>query len=370
MYNRPIATITSINGGVSSYLDLVRTFAALVVVLSHLLPILFGCNVAPGNDAVVMFFVISGYVIAYAHEIRDTTVDHFVVNRLARLWSVLLPSLLLSAVAAVVVGSDTVIMFAQPTTGLLSFVTVTVQNALFLGQNWSWSNPAPYNDPTWSLNYEAWYYAIFAAFVFTSRPWRWHVAAIAAVLAGPAIVALIPCWLIGSLLYYRRNALRLPSPAAYGLFVTCILLYWATYWFDLTMHSRVWLKALTFGQSYRLRTSTGVIGDVFNACLFGGTVIAVQNMAAANRALAALRGFAKKVSSRTFSCYLYHMPIFVIVYGGFGFGRASRVDSVLCIGVVICLCVALGQFTEARLPSWRNGLSIAFCKLRLYAMTS
>ena len=366
--DRSAERFASIDDGVSSYLDLVRAFAALVVVLSHLLPILFGIYAVPGNDAVIMFFVISGYVIAYAHEQRDFTADRFVINRLARLWSVLIPSLVLSAIAAAVVKPGIAIMFAPPSTGLLPFMATALQNALFLSQNWSWYNPATYNEPTWSLAYEAWYYAIFAAFVFTPRPWRWHVTAIVACLAGPAIVALIPCWLIGTWLYYRRNALRLPLVAASILFVACVVLYGVTYRFDLNTHSRAWLSALTFGHSYRLRASTGMLGDIINACLFGGTIIAVQNMGAANRALAAMRWFAKKISSRTFSCYLYHMPIFAILYGGLGFGRDSRVAGMVCIVTVVCLCVLLGGVTEARVGSWRTGLRTAVQSLRPGAM--
>ena len=345
----------AIDQGVSSYLDVVRVLAALVVVLSHLLPILFGIYAVPGNDAVVMFFVISGYVIAYAHE-REATAHGFIINRLARLWSVLLPSLLISAVAAVVVGTGTEIAFAPPSTGLVSFLATALQNALFLGQNWGWYAPAPYNEPTWSLDYEAWYYAIFAAFVFAPRPWRWHITVIVGFLAGPAIVALIPCWLIGTWLYYRRNTIRLPSGAAYCLFAACVLLYGATYWFDLNAHGRVWLSTMTHGHSYRLRASTGMIGDIVDACLFGGTIIAVENMVSANKALAALRRFAKTISSRTFSCYLYHMPLFVILYGGLGLGRDSRAGGIVCIVAVVCLCVLLGGLTEARLPSWRTRL--------------
>ena len=366
--DRSAERFASIDDGVSSYLDFVSAFAALVVVLSHLLPIVFGNYAVPGNEAVVMFFVISGYVIAYAYEQRDSTADRFIINRFARLWSVLIPSLVLSAFAAVTVVSGTEIMFAPSSAGPLSFIATALQNAVFLGQNWNWFNPAPYNEPTWSLDYEAWYYAIFAAFVFVPKPWRWHATAIAAFLAGPAIVALIPCWLIGTWLYYRRNALRMPRVAAYILFAACILLYGVTYRFDLNTHSRAWLSTLTFGHSYRLRASTGMIGDIINACLFGGTIIAVQSMGAANRALAATRWLAKKVSSRTFSCYLYHMPIFAILYGGLGFGRDSRVAGIVCIAVVVCLCVLLGGVTEARVGSWRTGLRAAVRALRPSAM--
>lgn len=346
-----------IDDGVSAYLDFTRAVAAVVVVFSHLLPILFDISAVPGNDAVIVFFVISGYVIAYAHKHRDLAAGRFFFNRLARLWSVLLPSLILSALAAVIVGHKTEVLFAPSSANLPSFLTAAVQNAVFLGQNWGWHQPAPYNEPTWSLNYEAWYYVIFGAFVFAPRPWRWHVAIACAVLAGPPIIVLMPCWLVGCWLYHRRNDMRMSAQGAVCLFAACTAAYAVTYWFDLNTHSRAWLSAATFGLSYHLRGSTGLIADIVGACLFGGTIVAIQNMAAANRVLGSLRWLAKKVSSRTFSLYLYHMPIFTILHGGFGFGRGSGIEAGLCIATVIATCVALGSVTEARLPSWRNGLS-------------
>ena len=58
----------------SVYLDLIRFIAALLVVLSHAAyPRLDGVNFAMfggfGRDAVMIFFVLSGYVIAYADHI-------------------------------------------------------------------------------------------------------------------------------------------------------------------------------------------------------------------------------------------------------------------------------------------------------------
>jgi len=173
-------------------------------------------------------------------------------------------------------------------------------------------------------------------------------------------MVLMPCWLVGTWLYYRRNHIRMSASQALCLFAVCTAGYAATYCFDLNTHSRGWLSTATFGLSYHLRGSTGLIGDFVNACLFGGTIVAVQNMAAANRVLASLRWLAKKVSSRTFSLYLYHMPIFAILHGGFGFGRSSGSAAALCIATVIVVCVALGSVTEARLSGWRHGITAAF----------
>jgi peptidoglycan/LPS O-acetylase OafA/YrhL len=89
----------------SIYLDLVRVTAAQMVVLYHtsfdcfggawLRPI-FGNTGAPG---VIIFFVLSGFVIAWATETKERSFDVYMVNRLARLWSVAIPALALTYVA-------------------------------------------------------------------------------------------------------------------------------------------------------------------------------------------------------------------------------------------------------------------------------
>ena len=356
--------VSAIDPGVSSYLDLMRVFAAIVVVLSHLVPDLLGLYAIPGHDAVIVFFVISGYVIAFASEQRDRTLDRFVVNRLARLWSVLIPSLLISGIAAIVVARRVDIMFAPAITEPGPFLRAAFLNATFLGQNWFFDNPAPFNEPVWSLNYEAWYYAVFAAFIFAPARWRWAAAALGALFAGPAIIALMPCWLLGAWLYKRRAGLIMPAAAAYLLFAACILLYAAFYALDVSEQCRMWLSSMTGNHSYRLRGSTRCIGDFLEACLFGGTIIAVGAMPAINRGLAASRSMFRSLSSSTFSLYLFHIPVFAILCGGLGIGRGSVAGAVLCIAMVLTICVLLGAVTEAKLAWWRRVVQWVFGVMR------
>jgi peptidoglycan/LPS O-acetylase OafA/YrhL len=47
----------------------------------------------PGLPAVIVFFVLSGFVIAFVTDGRDRTLAGYALNRLSRLWSVALPAL-------------------------------------------------------------------------------------------------------------------------------------------------------------------------------------------------------------------------------------------------------------------------------------
>lgn len=66
----------------SSYFDIVRVSAAIIVLMSHCGPLLFKTPVwlFPGHDAVIVFFVLSGYVIAYSADGYDGKFDVYAVS--------------------------------------------------------------------------------------------------------------------------------------------------------------------------------------------------------------------------------------------------------------------------------------------------
>src|SRR5260221_5563674 len=51
-----------------------------------------------GHSAVVIFFVLSGYVITYVASERETTLRDFALSRCARIYAVAVPTLILAIV--------------------------------------------------------------------------------------------------------------------------------------------------------------------------------------------------------------------------------------------------------------------------------
>ena len=85
----------------SLYLDALRFGAAFVVFLSHYGKFTRGMlwQMQPyGRTAVMVFFVLSGFVIAWVTETRERTVEDYALSRLARLYSVIVPAFILTAV--------------------------------------------------------------------------------------------------------------------------------------------------------------------------------------------------------------------------------------------------------------------------------
>src|SRR5258708_5629666 len=85
----------------STYLDLLRASAALAVFIVHLGYAEFTGGIVTRQDqigraAVIVFFVLSGYVVAYVARERERTLSVFAVSRLARVYSVALGALALT----------------------------------------------------------------------------------------------------------------------------------------------------------------------------------------------------------------------------------------------------------------------------------
>jgi peptidoglycan/LPS O-acetylase OafA/YrhL len=192
----------------SLYLDLLRTLAALAVILSHAASI-FTMPRAPtwGHEAVIVFFVLSGYVISHVADTRETDARTFIVARLARLWSVLVPAMALTALcdfAGRHYGIDRSIYASSPANMPVLRLAAPL---FFLSETWISIQPLS-NGVVWSLCAEFWYYMLFAAWNF-AKPGRRRIIllAAAALLAGHKALLLMPIWLMGVALQ-RSSALR------------------------------------------------------------------------------------------------------------------------------------------------------------------
>jgi peptidoglycan/LPS O-acetylase OafA/YrhL len=94
-------------------------------------------------------------------------------------------------------------------------------SAVFLGQSWTIRVVPGLNIPYWSLNYEAWYYALFAAATFMRGRGRAVTIILLALLAGPRIVLLFPVWLMGIAAW--RWCAELPNRLGTPLVGACVV---------------------------------------------------------------------------------------------------------------------------------------------------
>jgi len=210
--------------GVSIWLDVLRVLATLIVVLSHLAyPRFTGTSYAflrdwnVGSDAVIVFFVMSGCVIAYAAD-RDRAAGRFAFNRVTRLMTVMVPALLLTLVFdSIGYRMDA---GAYPT-GF--YEPHPVREFLLRGLTFSneWDAFGRLrlgtNGPLWSLSYEAVYYALFGFAIYMTGAARVAVLLAIAVVAGVDILLLLPSWLMGvALWHWLRSGKAASVPRSIG----------------------------------------------------------------------------------------------------------------------------------------------------------
>ena len=209
----------------SFFLDLLRTAAALIVFIVHCLFFwdgrYFAVAAHTAHSAVIVFFVLSGYVIAYSTLRNGRGLRAYVVARLSRLYSVLAPALILTALLQGI-GHALNPDFTQfQSHGHETFRYLAV--AAHLQSVWTFSASPLANGPLWSLSYEFWYYALFGAAVLLQPGWV-RAMSVAGVLliAGPDILLLLPCWLAGVALFLSRDRLPVGLAAARAGFAILI----------------------------------------------------------------------------------------------------------------------------------------------------
>jgi peptidoglycan/LPS O-acetylase OafA/YrhL len=345
-----------VNRSTSVYLDLVRLVAALVVLLTHLAyPRFSGGRLIAfrtyGNDAVMIFFVLSGYVIAHAAATRDHELRTYAVNRLARLYSVALPAVFLTFFLDEVGRRLDPALYdgfwykaSDPIERILSALT-------FTNELWFRSVRLFTNGPYWSLGYEFWYYALFAAaWYFRGRTRSFLVVLLAAVM-GPKILLLLPVWVLGVWLSPRNATSRVGVPAGTALFVGSIVLYVAFRASGgrdaLLEWTYAWLgKGFVRGELMWSDEflSAWVIG-ILVACNFAGFHALSEHF---GPLMARGERWIRRGAGATFSIYLFHYPLLQFWAALLALDPASVTTPVVLLALTLASCFVLAHFTERR----------------------
>ena len=203
----------------SLYLDALRFGAALTVFVSHYSTGRISGGLFwqfdGGRTAVLVFFVLSGFVIAWVSDTRERTLEEYGLSRVARLYSVIIPAFVLTAVLDGI-GKTIDPRLYGPEWGhsMAHPVIDYALSAVFLGESWTLRVLPGFNVPYWSLNYEAWYYVLFAAAIFLRGRPRIAAVIVVALVAGPRILSLLPVWLMGVAVWRWRAELPRQLAAA------------------------------------------------------------------------------------------------------------------------------------------------------------
>lgn len=346
---------------ISIYLEIFRIFATLLVFVSHssfLYRAFTSFHPHFGRNGVILFFVLSGYVISWCAQEKEPRLTNFIVNRFARIYSVAIPGIILGVVVAILVSWPHIVLpyqISKPWIYLPLYLS-------FTGEFWTLSETPPVNFPFWSLDYEVWYYVIFGAWFYLSGRLRWLASSLMMVLVGPYILSMFPLWVAGSMLYFFRERLVMPRLVARLIVLASACLFFAAVYYGLdTVADSYNAKLFAF---FGLHASPKYfLGDYF----FGAIVI-INLLGALNSAFVFPHAFSsgiRTIASYSFSFYLFHIPILSLIHSMVGsttsFG--SYLAEILTAVVTI---IFLARHTEHKKGWYRNFATRALSQLKIF----
>ena len=359
------------NKGFSVYLDAVRFIAALGVFASHYVYVRWTGGFFPeplinavfptGADFVMVFFVLSGFVIAYTVDAKDNAWESYAFNRATRIYSVAVPAIFLTFLFDRVGLAFNAADYDGWWYADHSIWELLVRGLTFSNEFWRWPFRLGSNGPYWSLGYEIWYYVLFGIFMF-GRGWT-RIAALAmvAILIGPGILMLSPIWLLGVLLfigfrdgwlYPRRKEVAATIGAAAALVPIAIYLGLRVSGVDdvLSATSHALLSRVRYlggvGDAARFLWFWTVGGLV--AIHFAGVAILAQRFSV--RISTAVSTPVRWLAGASFSIYIIHYPLLqaidTVLVGETSNGLRAIVLGVSTIG----FCFVFAALFERRLP--------------------
>lgn len=336
----------------SIYLDAVRFIAALMVFLSHLSSQRLSggllWQLQPyGAASVGVFFVLSGYVISYATATKETSLRDYTIARLARLYSVMIPVVVMTVVL------DTIGLHANPEPYhelLQNFAPndpwQAVTTLTFTNMIWFDRTVLGTMGAMWSLSFEVWYYVLFALVLFC--PARYRATSIVGlmVFVGPKIVLLAPLWLSG-VAVYRLSQQRRSAVTNWLLTIVPLIVYALFQVYSWTYGRILNVVPLAFGK------------EEFAEYYITGLCFAVHLLGVAqlNRHLRMLLYVGRPIrwlAGATFVLYLGHLPLLYCLTALSPWGSGSWQNRLMMLTVPLAAIFAMAEISERRKHWWRR----------------
>nr|WP_314544120.1 acyltransferase family protein [uncultured Massilia sp.] len=362
----------TLDRGFSLYLDAARGLAALAVVVAHFayFRILDAAQIARlpdfGREAVIAFFVLSGFVIAYSARHKHRTAADYAAARAARLYAVVLPVLLLSFALAALVHTVAGLPVGDAYELRKPWLYIPFHLA-FQGDTWGFAERPPWLVPYWSLDYEAWYYVLFGCWHFLAGRRRWLAVGAVLLLVGPRLWLLLPVWLSGVALYRWQQGHVLGRGVARAGWLATVVLVGLWGWLD----PEPWLRGVAQHwwsfSGIRMGSADRVLADYPVALLVWVNFACARHAGFGTLLERAARPI-RFLAAHTFTLYLSHALVIGVWQTLLPIERGA-VHEIVGIAVAIALAaLALNPLTEVlrkrllrgfeavltRAPDWRT----------------
>ncbi|MFT4061218.1 MAG: acyltransferase [Edaphocola sp.] len=357
-------TPRNLKGWSSYYLDVVRITAAFIVLVAHALATsnrAFESNIFVAHlshNAVVVFFVLSGFVISHTtYSTKRNAIEYFAA-RYGRLYSIMFAAVLLTVLCYLLgkgVHAPTISEYDQG-----NFATRALLSLFYLNEIWFLSAAPLINGPLWSLGYEFWYYIIFGLYTYrNNQKYTTLLLLMALLFVGPKILVMMLIWLLGFVAYRANTKYRnIKNRRLIAIALVAISYVLALYMpaFPHKMGS----APLYWASQYITDIFIGLFVALAFAFLPTNQEPAVPAKTKANK-------FVKWLSAMTFPLYVFHFPLLVL---GKCFLQRLHATNVINIYywamtiIVFVIAIALGHFLEKRKGWWDSFFALLFGKVR------
>lgn len=307
----------SLPTGFSIYLDFVRLFASLLVVFYHSNNRLISPQHPPlsgfGHEAVVVFFVLSGYVIAFVTANRERNAAAYFSSRISRIYSVVIPVLIVTLLLDFFGGKINPELYKSNTTHDYAIVRL-ISSLLFLNEAWFLSLMTFSNVPYWSLCYEVWYYVLFGLACFAPKKSRVALLCLGFLLLGPKLLLLAPLWFAGVFAYRftsQKESSLIVGIALVLFSIVGFLIYHQLGFREATLS---YLNALTGKNLHKVLVfAKFFLTDYFLTIVvvahFIGMFALLKHLIPDSPRISRIAKFANWIALLTFPLYLAHQPM-------------------------------------------------------------
>jgi peptidoglycan/LPS O-acetylase OafA/YrhL len=360
--------------GPSIILDIVRFLAAVTVAVGHLSEGYFTTG-WPSSilmkfavGAVSVFFILSGFMIRYVTRVKYGDLRRYAVDRFARIYSVVLPSLAVTIVFGVLASHFNYSYYYSnfgKSSGRITSHIPLIQSLLLqswfrdtlrifgtitmLSQSWFQDLVPLVNNPFWSLSYECVYYALFGIFLYLRGPRRTLWWAIVFFLIGPTVFLMFPIWLLGCAAYdaYEEGVWKRSSVIK---LVGFSLLSIAGVHGSHAVMEHLHLHHFNIN---RVVLSMDFVAIATVAILLP-VCIAARDLRISEKHLF-VRAI-RRVAAATFPLYLIHFPFFVLAAAIVPYHRAGLLPKLVLLTVALALSLVLADLCDRLKDSLRGAL--------------
>ena len=292
------------------------------------------------DAAVVIFFVLSGYVIAFTADTKEKTAREYFSARAARIYSVALPAVVLAAIL------DPIGRHFSP--GLYASwwgydgtnpVLHALMDLAFANQIWNLNVAFGSLIPYWSLGYEVWYYAFFGIALFSAGWLRFLLLVFIAALIGPKILELFPLWLAGALAYQISKSVSVSKELGRFIFYNSLAaLAVLVYLIDTGRFAHVPL----------------VLARYIEGAVFLANIVGAQACGDYAQILLPAKAPIRYLAGMTFTLYLMHLPIAQAIASISPLPAQSLAERLIILGGTFLAVLAISHVTERRKKIWRK----------------